>query len=463
MDIKRLQTTITPFLNGRFELPKPTKQGNELIHIVGVSSGIDSTATALVLKALYPETKFLYVFTPVGDWEADGTDEALNKLSSFLDAKITRVSSRLGMIDHIDKAGGFLPSQRQRWCTSTMKILPMQRYMNFLRKQYGSSLEFAQYTGIRADEPTRQGAQYMDGDITNYFPLQALGLDKTAVNSIVQQTIGIPLYYLEKTRSGCSVCPFSRKSEVIATIHREPPRLQQAADLEVMPDNVISIYNNLPTPVSVDTSISRGMLAFVRPDWLGYKKMGYQGSRGKAKKAPTIDMFSQNSKHLFVAVEYSYCDAFRFMDPVYTEQVITYSTSLGGLKTALKHFWLHRLQTKELHDIATDAALENEKQIAIIQIEVYDYDRMIPKKPEDTYTWQNDKTPLIAIRKAIAIIQHILLVEGLKQEDNPAIEKVRKFHGEVLNFQRYTPPARSELIDDIDIEDAPIICNTCSR
>ncbi len=463
MNIQQLKSVIIPQLKGTFELPQPTNPDSKLIHIVGVSSGIDSTATALTLKALFPDTHFLYVFTPVGDWEVNGTEEALLRLAAYLETNIVSVSADLGMLAYIDKAGGFLPSQRQRYCTTTMKILPMQRFMNTLRQQHGETVEFAQYTGIRADEPTRQGAHYQDGDITNYFPLQALGLDKKAVNRIVQKTVGIPLYYVDKSRSGCPICIFSRRSEVIGTLYREPPRLQQAADFEVMPANVIQIFNHLPTPVSVDTGISRNWLAFVRPHWLGYKKMGYQGTRGKAKKGATIDMFSQMSKHLFVAVEYQYCDIFSLMEPVFKEQIITYSTSLGGLKTALKHFWLPRLQTKELHDIDTIEALEYEKQLAIIQVDVYDYDAVIPKKPEDTYTWQNDKTPLIAIRKAIAIIEHILLVEGLKQDNNPAINKVKQSHGEVLNFQHYTPPAESELVDDIDIEDVPVMCNACSR
>jgi hypothetical protein len=76
----------------------------------------------------------------------------------------------------------------------------MQRYMIFLRNQYGGNCEFAQYVGIRADEKEREGASYKDGATTTYFPLQALGIDKSAVNMIVELTVGIPIYYFEKTR-----------------------------------------------------------------------------------------------------------------------------------------------------------------------------------------------------------------------------------------------------------------------
>jgi hypothetical protein len=116
-----------------------------------------------------------------------------------------------------------------------------------------------------------------------------------------------------------------------------------------------------------------------------------------------------------------------------------------------------------LHDQPSEKAMVNNKQIAIIQVEVDDYESMVPAKPSDTYTWQNDKTPLLAIRKNVAIIDHILLCEGLRQDNSRKIGRVSREYGRVINFSKYEQPKLEDLIDDFDIEDAPVACNACSR
>lgn len=476
MNINQLQSIIFPFLKGDFNLPIVSTSGNRLVHIVGVSSGIDSTATALILKALFPDTRFLFVFTEVKGWEVEGTKDAIEKLESFLGQKIVRPTADLGLLEYIQKAGGFLPSQRQRFCTSAMKILPMARYMKYLRESL-VNVEFAQYVGIRADEQQRDGAQYNGDDTTTYFPLQALGLDKSAVNSIVESTVGIPSYYFEKSRSGCTVCIFSRRAEIIDAWGREPAKVYEASKLEIMPSDVIQIFHDFPVCVSEQTGISRNWLYFVRPDWLGHKKMGYMESqRGKNNTGATQDMFAVGTKYIYVAVEYAYTLGYGFMpDSVYFERIVTYSTSLTGLKIALKHFWLHRLHTRELYGSKSDDDLAFEKQIAIMQIEIDDFEDLIPNIPNETFTWQGDRTPLLAIRKTMAIIEHILLVEGLKQEgvmldsdeeggtSIPAITKITREYGRVLHYEKYDQPSISDLTQDMDIEDAPVACIQCSR
>jgi len=467
MNLSQLTKVITPYLKGCFELPKAKNPENELIHIVGVSSGIDSTATALVLKVLFPTTDFLYVFTDT-QWEAKGTLETLNLLEGFLGKDILRIKAPQGLLKQIEMAGGYLPSQRARSCTSYQKIQPFQRFMRDLKiKTNDGKVEFAQYTGIRADEPTRKGAQF-SGNTSNNFPLQSLGLTKEDVNAIVNQTVGIPLYYKEKSRSGCPICIFSRRSEIIAAWSEDSDRVMSAAKFEILPDNVTSIYENLPKSVAQETGISRNWMGYVRPDWLGYPSVGAQTSkRGKLQRKETLDMFSESSKHIYVAIEYLYHAGIPGMalPQVYFENFITYSTSFGGLKVALKHFWLHRLQTKVMHSLSDDSerGMVENKQIALIQIEVDDYASLVPVKPSDTYTWQNDRTPLLAIRKNVSVLKHILLCEGLRQDGNPKISRVSKEYGRVLHFTQYEKPAYEDLVDDIDIEDAPVACNTCSR
>ncbi|MDK9702473.1 MAG: hypothetical protein OEL20_04985 [Sulfuritalea sp.] len=50
----------TPFVRGCYQLPgDPTRDR----YIVPLSGGIDSTATAVMLKTVFPEIHFEYVFT----------------------------------------------------------------------------------------------------------------------------------------------------------------------------------------------------------------------------------------------------------------------------------------------------------------------------------------------------------------------------------------------------------------
>jgi 3'-phosphoadenosine 5'-phosphosulfate sulfotransferase (PAPS reductase)/FAD synthetase len=464
MNTDLLKRVIEPRLKGTFTLPTVKNPQNTLIHICGISGGIDSTATILCLKYLFPDTAFILVFTDT-KFEAKGTLKAIDKLEKLLGQPVLRINAEHGLIEYIEKAGGYIPSFGSRFCTSSQKIIPMTRFMEKLRIQYSGKVEFAQYTGIRADEPTRDGAIY-SGDIMNYFPLASLGLVKSDVNHIVQDINGIPSFYQNKSRSGCAICYQNRRSETIAAWQESPEQVQKAAKFEVMPDNIIQIFNGLPTPVSKETGVSRNWLGFVRPHWLGYEPMGYQSTkRGKNQRKETVDLFAEQAKHIYVAVEYSFYGGIPGMAnaQVYFEQIISYSTSLTGIKKALKFFWLHRLQTKEILDIETTTLLEKTRQIAIIQLEVNDWESVVPPKPNETFTWSSDKKPLLAIRKTVKVIEHILLCEGLRQIHDPLINKVTKEYGRVLHFSQFHQPKLEDLLDDIDIEDAPVACNVCSR
>jgi len=472
-----LLKSIQSLFKGKFELPYSDRKVYRVIggmqkevtviHMVPISSGNDSTATALALRALYPEQEFVYFFSNT-QFEVKGTDSAIQKLKGFLGAPIIDVSAPLGLIEQIDSSGGFLPSQRQRSCTSYQKIHPMQHFMTSFKAKYqrtGTPIHIVQYVGVRADETDRKGAE-LKGDTETVFPLVALGLDKAAVNKLVERTVGIPAYYYDKSRSGCTVCIFMRRMEIIAAWRRDYEKVSQAADREGISDDINAIYQDLPTPVSKIIGEGRNHITFVRPQWLGHKAMGYQsGDRGKKSREHTMDMFSNDSIHVYAAVEYEYTEGFPGMclPQVYFERLVTYSTSLAGIKKALKFFWLHRCHTKELHQVDNEEQLRREKQIAIIQIEIDGFENLVPAPPKDAFTWQSDKKPLRAIRKTALIIEHILLCEGLRQSNHPGIDKVEQEYGRVLHFEQYMPHELEELVDDIDVESAPQICNVCSR
>lgn len=469
--------TVNAYVKGTYELP--VINGKKVFYIVPLSGGIDSFATAYTLLARFPETPFTFVHCDTGI-EADGTSEALLLFEDITHKKIIRIKGKYDLLEMIERSGNFLPSQRHRTCTNALKTLPIKKFFNALKERHGDDSVFIQFVGLRADEPARKGIEWREEHIVSSYPLQSLGLTKSDVNNIVENIQGIPEYYAEKSRSGCKVCIFSRRSEIIDAWQKSPTDLIRAANMEEVPTSALTIYNALPKPVHEIVNTSRNWIGYYRPSRLFNPTADFEGKRGKNKLTNDInDLFGgDKAKRLYVAVEYRYYNNSFGLCPepfVYFENMITYSTSLGGLKTALKHFWLHRLFSKELYGM-DESNLNGDRQIQIIEIEVDDFEHEIPPKPEGVFTWQNDKTPLYAIRKTTAVLERILLTEGLKQNLKSKIKQIRTFaedvqstichaksYGRILSSMCYTKPSMEELVDDVVIAEAPVACMACSR
>lgn len=479
-----LQEAVNSRICGGYRLP--VFKGKKVFYIVPMSGGLDSFCVAYTMMALFPEQPLTFVHCDTGI-EAKGTDVALARFEKSTGKKIIRISHKDDMLTMIEKSGNFLPSQRQRSCTQMMKTLPSKRFFEQLRSIHGEDVVFCQLVGIRADEPKRTGIQWSEPYIASAFPLQGLGITKADVNNIVKEVAEIPSYYREKSRSGCTVCIFSRRSEIINAWQTSPDILERAAAMEGIQGHVLEVYNALPETVSDITGCGRNWLAYYRPSNLvDTAYMPFEGKRGKNKIRKDVpDLFGgSEARKLYVAVEYEYENRSDLMmaigmsgaPMIYSERIITYSTSLSGITTALKHFWTHRVLTKEIYD-NSEADMRRERQIQILEVEVDDFDSEIPPKPDDgSYTWQNDKKPLYSIRKTHAVIERILLSEGVRQlakskdsytryqyKDALAKVDVAKEYGRILSSIPYQKKELSELIGDPDVADEPVACMTCSR
>ncbi|MCG9575436.1 phosphoadenosine phosphosulfate reductase family protein [Vibrio tubiashii] len=470
------ERAIAPHLKGCYQLP--TFEGKRVFYIVPLSGGLDSFATAYCLLYLFPDAPFTFLHCDTGV-EAFGTTQALDKFEKLTGKKIIKIKGKYDLLEMIEQGGNYLPSQRQRSCTQNLKTLPSKRFFNALKERYEDAM-FCQFVGLRADEPLRKGIDWTESHIASAYPLQSLGIVKSEVNLIVEKIQGIPQYYRDKSRSGCTVCPFSRRSEVIAAWRTATETLERASAMEELPEEIKSTYKDMPATVSQLTNVARNWLSFYRPSRLSSPDMPFEVSRGKNKLSSEIDdLFGASlAKRLYVAVEYHYYpNEFGFMSEpmVFFEQAITYSTSMAGIKKALKHFWIHRLHTKEMNNLSEEE-IDVERQIQIIEVEVDNFDQLVPPKPDRVYTWQNDQKPLLAIRKTMAICERILLTEGLRQslkspvprERAMATEALKKLsvepeYGRILSSTPYEKLPLSELVDDIDIVDAPIPCASCAR
>jgi len=245
-DLAGVRALVDQLSEGRtFNLPEAD------LHIVGVSSGVDSTAVALVIAALFPELEIAYIFTDTGA-EVEGTHQQLDKIEKLTGKSILRIAGKNDLFEIIESQGNFLPSQRQRYCTRMTKIMPLQAHFAKLKQVHGKDLSIASYVGIRADEPSRKGGVFNDG-VKSYFPLQSLGLDRQSVYTLVDRWVGIPAYYMDKSRSGCEICIFSRRSEVIARVQKDSELVVRASKMEPLAED--DRAKLLDVPVSVSESI----------------------------------------------------------------------------------------------------------------------------------------------------------------------------------------------------------------
>lgn len=82
---------ISRFFKGQISLPAGTPGKKQFI-LCPVSSGIDSTAVAIVMSVLYPNLPITYVHTDTGI-EITGTSEAIDRIERFTGKPVLRIMS----------------------------------------------------------------------------------------------------------------------------------------------------------------------------------------------------------------------------------------------------------------------------------------------------------------------------------------------------------------------------------
>jgi len=139
-------------------------------HVVALSGGKDSTALALRLRELHPETDYTYVCTPTGD-EYPEMFAHWRKLGDMLGKPLLPIMAHTGL-NGIIAEQRTLPNFRRRFCTRILKIEPYRRWLAE-RAKLGPVFS---YVGLRADEEGRAGGAYSDIDgVEMRFPLREWG------------------------------------------------------------------------------------------------------------------------------------------------------------------------------------------------------------------------------------------------------------------------------------------------
>lgn len=198
--------------------------------ILSLSGGADSAAASLYLKELGIEHVRLNMDTV---WEKAEHYEYLHGPLADVLGPITEIRSELGFADLVRKKGLF-PSRVMRFCTTELKVIPAQKFLNALVEQ---GEDIVNVVGIRADESKSRSKmlewEWSDGfDCEVWRPI--IRWRKEEVWNILARH-GLdpnPLYAMGATRVGCWPCIHARKSELAMIARVDPARIDEIEALE---------------------------------------------------------------------------------------------------------------------------------------------------------------------------------------------------------------------------------------
>jgi hypothetical protein len=177
---------------------------------------------AIYMRDKVPEMEYFFCDTGA---ELPETYEFLDKLEIVLGKKIERLNAKKGFDHWFEVYRGTLPSPQMRWCTTKMKIEPIENWVG--------NEEVVSYIAIRADEASRKGYVSSKKNIHARFPFIEAGIDHDGVMRILDNAgVGLPEYYEWRTRSGCYFCFFQRKAEWIGLSERHPDLWEKAVGIE---------------------------------------------------------------------------------------------------------------------------------------------------------------------------------------------------------------------------------------
>lgn len=189
-------------------------------HIVALSGGKDSSAMALRLKEVEPDTDFEYICTPTG-YELDEMFEHWRGLGVLLGKPIRPVMAE-GSLAQIVRAQKAIPNSQMRFCTRLSKIVPAKQF-------YLSAAPCVAYVGLRADEPEEaRGGIYGEIEgVTQRYPMREWGWAEREVWAYLEgRGVTIP------DRTDCDRCFFQELHEWWSLWKLHPERFWDASRQE---------------------------------------------------------------------------------------------------------------------------------------------------------------------------------------------------------------------------------------
>jgi 3'-phosphoadenosine 5'-phosphosulfate sulfotransferase (PAPS reductase)/FAD synthetase len=195
--------------------------------VASVSGGKDSAAMSLWLTEHGLEHRRVWANT---QWEAQVTED-------YIRGPLT---AKLGPIDEVAGPRGFeelaihkgmFPSRLKRFCTTELKVKPIQRYMAAIDDDLVNAV------GIRADESAARAKMTRwewneSFDCWVWRPMLEWTMDDVVAIHKRHGLLPNPLYLQGASRVGCWPCINARKSEITLVAETDPARVDRIRALE---------------------------------------------------------------------------------------------------------------------------------------------------------------------------------------------------------------------------------------
>lgn len=208
------------------------------INLFGVSGGKDSSALILwaLFRSGYPKESIVATFTDTGN-EHDFTYKHIELISKLLkDNNCQGVETVKPEMDFWELAYSKkrFPSQKNRFCTEQLKIVPMQKWVE---KKIAEGHTILSHSGVRADESADR-ALLPEYDLNGFLLVKEF---RPLLNWTFDDVLSIhkehglplnPLYSYGARRVGCFPCVMSVKQELRAISLNFQERIEMIANEE---------------------------------------------------------------------------------------------------------------------------------------------------------------------------------------------------------------------------------------
>lgn len=455
MDLSDIRFLNLPCGKG-YQLPDMTGG----VAILPVSGGADSAWLALLMHHLFPEIPWKMIFTDTGSLENPvediGVYETLDKLEAYLGKPIERLVPKDGLWEIIEKQGNFLPGPTSRYCTRMLKQVPFSAWL----KQFDGQKKFLA-VAIRADESDRLAFSLPDTE--TLMPFVDMGLKREDIFAGLAQTIGIPSLYRRRTRSGCAICPFMRRQELVSVYQERPIEFRKGERCEKVAGGDLTRWVDA-MPLWKDSGISANWQWLPQPE-----DKEITGKRAKRE----ADLFGAR---IYVGGEF-FEDGGMFGSPfIWQQRVVSVAPTLHSIKQQLDDRYQHLLATAEVHDMTPDDVRRDVKfAIWVVELPSAVFDPEGPKLPGYTFqqgwsmrqlghivSWATRALNAESMRQqAVQKVRSELSVEAeWRDSAREGLEKTTEELGEIVASQWYQPQESREETEEEQLKH--LVCPMCS-
>ena len=209
---------------------------------LNVSGGKDSQAMCLLVARVVPHDQLVAVHAPLGEVEWPGTVEHIEStLPDGVPLIFAPVASGKTLLDRVYERGKW-PDPARRWCTSDLKVSPIERELRrYLKAHPHFSGRLINAMGMRSDEsaararkyPWRRNDRMSVAGRTVFDWLAVFDLSTADVFRVIRDAGQSPHWiYRHLSRCSCAFCIFSSPENLRRAARLRPSLYQRYLRLE---------------------------------------------------------------------------------------------------------------------------------------------------------------------------------------------------------------------------------------